>query len=72
MDTRTGDLYANRQDALDAGVPEEFVKEADVEETGDIVTITSGPFKGRQYIRRSDGSLGRRIMKQESRDVVAV
>lgn len=55
MDTRTGQLYPTLEAALDDGVPAEAAKEIDV------VTIDSGPFKGRKYVRLSDGRLGRRV-----------
>lgn len=47
MDMRNGDLYASREAALLAGVPEEHVAEIDVE----IVRVANGPFKGRVYQR---------------------
>ena len=50
MDTRNGDIYPSREAAIDAGVPPEYVAE--------VVTITSGPFKGRKYLREN-GKLGR-------------
>jgi hypothetical protein len=59
MDTRTGQIYPSLDAALDAGVPSNRL--ATVEVKGEIVTIMSGPFKGRRYQRMSDGTLGRRI-----------
>jgi hypothetical protein len=61
MDTRNGNLYNTRDEAIAAGVPEQFIAPVNVTETGDVITVTSGPFKGRQYVRNSDGSLGRRV-----------
>ena len=53
MDMRTGDLYQSREEALAAGVPEQFVVEVD--HAGEVVTVTAGPFKGRTYRRTSSG-----------------
>jgi len=63
MDMRTWKLYESSEAAMADGVPERFVANVNVvrEETGEVVTITSGPFKGRRYARNSDGTLGRRI-----------
>lgn len=55
MDTRSGQLYPDKDAAMDAGVPAEFVREVSV------VTIASGPFAGRKYEQKADGSLGRRV-----------
>lgn len=55
MDTRTFETYPSLDAALDAGVPKDRVEQVDV------VTIHSGPFKGRQYLKNEDGSLGRRV-----------
>jgi hypothetical protein len=55
MDTRTGQLYPTKELAIADNVPEKYVKEVDV------VMIESGPFKGRKYVRTSDGRLGRRV-----------
>lgn len=55
MDTRNGDLYPTKLDAIEAGVPEHHVEEVDV------ITIEAGPFKGRKYVRLEDGRLGRRV-----------
>lgn len=59
MDMRTGQIYPSRDAALDAGVPEEHAVPVDV--SAGIITIVSGPFKGRRYERRSDGSAGQRL-----------
>jgi hypothetical protein len=55
MDTRTGQLYPDLPAALADGVPREAAVEVDV------VVIQGGPFKGRKYVRLSDGRLGRRV-----------
>ncbi len=55
MDTRTGQLYPDQLAALADGVPADRVTEVDV------VTISSGPFQGRKYVRMADGRLGRRV-----------
>ena len=51
MDDRNGNLYRSRELALAAGVPAEHVVEVEPE----IVTVTSGPFKGRRYLRTASG-----------------
>ena len=56
MDTRNGQLYANEEQALKAGVPRESLEEVAT------TIIKSGPFKGRMYVVLSDGRLGRRVM----------
>jgi hypothetical protein len=63
MDTRTREIYPDIQAAVDAGVPQEHLRQVDV------FTIQSGPFKGRKYERLSDGSLGRRVFDAPSREV---
>lgn len=63
MDTRTREIYPDVQAAVDAGVPREHLKQVDV------VTIQSGPFKGRKYERMSDGSLGKRVFDAPVREV---
>lgn len=55
MDTRTGKLYKDLPEALAAGVPISDARQVRVE------TIVSGPFKGRRYLLKEDGSKGRRI-----------
>lgn len=55
MDTRTGQLYPDLAAALDDGVPREHAREIDV------YVVPNGPFKGRKYVRKSDGTLGRRV-----------
>jgi hypothetical protein len=55
MDTRTGQLYDTKLAALADSVPEEHAREVNVH------VIPSGPFKGRKYVRLSDGTLGRRV-----------
>ena len=55
MDTRNFEIHPSLEAALDAGVPKQHLEQVDV------VTIQSGPFKGRQYLRNLDGSLGRRV-----------
>jgi len=50
MDDRNGNLYPSALAAQLAGVPEEHIREVDV--------VT---FRGHQYVRNSDGSLGRRV-----------
>lgn len=58
MDTRTGQIYDNRELAQAAGVPDESLAEVAV--TTATVTVTSGPFVGRVYERMADGRRGRR------------
>ncbi len=59
MNMDTGRLYESEAAALaDGGKPESIVP---VEVTGEIITVTSGPFKGRRYERLSNGQRGRRI-----------
>lgn len=55
MDTRTHEIYPSLNEALDAGVPKQHLEQVEV------ITIQNGPFKGRQYLRNDDGSLGRRV-----------
>lgn len=55
MDDRTGQLYPSKEVAQAAGVPDEHIVQIDV------VTIASGPFKGRKYQRLSNGRLGKRV-----------
>lgn len=55
MDTRNFDIYPSLDEAKAAGVPDQHIEQVDV------VTIQSGPFKGRKYLRNEDGTLGRRV-----------
>jgi hypothetical protein len=59
MDDRNGNLYEDKQAGLDAGVPAEHLVEVGV------VTVKSGPFKGRHYIKHADGTTGRRVLDKE-------
>lgn len=56
MDMRTGQTYATKQEALDAGVPESDLVE--------IIRPKNGPFKGRTY-KRVNGQLVRVRLKGE-------
>lgn len=64
MDIRTGRIYPSLNAALDGGVPREHA--VPVEVTAGVITIMSGPFKGRRYERRSDGRAGRRLTDGEA------
>ena len=60
MDLRTGRTYDSQADALAAGVPASDIVE--VEQTIDgpnVRTITTGPFKGRTYVRNERGQMVR-------------
>jgi hypothetical protein len=56
MDMRTGRLYESEEAARVGGA----VEVAQVQATGETITVLNGPFKGRVYERLSDGSRGRR------------
>lgn len=60
MDLRTGQTYATREDALEAGVPASDIAEI-VRRDEDIpeVRFMSGPFKDRVYKRAPSGNLVR-------------
>ena len=58
MDTRNGTLYASKDAALAAGVPEEAIAELG-EVAGGKWAVTSGPFKGRIYRRNALGQMKR-------------
>lgn len=53
MDDRNGQLYASKDEALEAGVPLEHIKQ--------VKRIMTGPFRGRVYEVLKNGRLGRRI-----------
>lgn len=53
MDDRTGELYRDRDTAIEAGVPANHVVEVEVR------AITSGPFKGRKYIFQGEKMIRR-------------
>lgn len=61
MDTRNHEIYPSRESATNAGVPDEHIEQVDV------MTITSGPFKGRRYLKNADGSLGRRVFPSKEK-----
>ena len=67
MDLRTGRMYASKEEALAAGVPESDVAEvllpvgatailASLQEAPEV-RFASGPFKGRAYKRTAPGQL---------------
>lgn len=51
MDMRNGNMYPSREAAEQVGVPSESLVEVEPE----IVVVTSGPFKGRRYLRTKTG-----------------
>ena len=53
MDMRNGNIYSDLEAALAAGVPPEHA--VGVQPEGDLLRITSGPFKGRTYRRTATG-----------------
>jgi hypothetical protein len=69
MDMRTGRMYATKEDALAAGVPESDIAEVLLSEGQSSilaklrecpeVRFSSGPFKGRLYKRTESGNLVR-------------
>lgn len=61
MDTRNGNLYRSEEAAREAGVPSGNIL-GPLSVDGEIVTILNGPFKGRQYRRNADGTLGKRVL----------
>jgi len=65
MDTRNGNLYASRDAAIEAGVPEDAVAMVDTTHEGGVITIANGPFKGRRYEAKPDGTPGRRLRDAE-------
>lgn len=60
MDMRTGELYATREAALEAGVPEGKIEHVEGLKEPVLVRITTGPFNGRIYERGRFGGLRRR------------
>ena len=54
MDTRQGNIYPTLQDAIDAGVPGEHLAGV-VPISDDVLSVTSGPMKGRFYKRTATG-----------------
>ena len=57
MDNRNGQ---SREAAKEAGVPEEHIKE--------VRTMMSGPFKGRRYVYNLDGSRGKRVRPDATKE----
>ena len=65
MDDRNGNVYPSLAAALDAGVPAEHAKEVEAI-YGELLRVTSGPFKGRTYRRTATGVV--RVDNQTNED----
>ena len=64
MDDRNGNIYPDWPAALAAGVPADHAHEVEAV-YGELLRITSGPFKGRVYRRTANGL--ERVDGKESR-----